>query len=208
MSFTVFLVDDDPGVLQAFSRLLRSAGYEARTYLSAKDFLTEHDASVPGCVVLDLAMPDIDGLSLQEKLRHDGAERPIIFLTGAADVAASVQAMKAGAVDFLTKPTRSEQFFAAVERARKQDTKARQLRDERLSLESQLAKLTPRERDVLAHVLTGSLNKQTAASLGTSEKTIKVHRGRIMAKLKMRSVAELVRFAERVGFVPVPLAKV
>lgn len=202
MSFTAFLVDDDAGVLKALSRLLRSAGYEARPYLSAQEFLAEHDPSVPGCVVLDLAMPGLDGLSLQEKLRHDGVERPIIFLSGTADVPASVQAMKAGAVDFLTKPTQGDRFFAAVERAMEQDVKARQNRDERLSFESQLAKLTPREREVLGHVVAGRLNKQIAASLGTVEKTIKVHRSRIMAKLGLRSIAELVRFAERAGIAP------
>lgn len=202
MSFTAFLVDDDVGVLKALSRLLRSAGYEARSYSSAQDFLDGHDPSVPGCVVLDLAMPGLDGLSLQERLRHDGVERPIIFLSGTADVPASVQAMKAGAVDFLTKPTQGEQFFAAVERAMEKDAKARQTRDERMTFESQLGRLTPREREVLGHVVAGRLNKQIAASLGTVEKTIKVHRSRIMAKLQVRSVAELVRFSERAGIAP------
>jgi FixJ family two-component response regulator len=197
MTFTAFLVDDDAGVLKALSRLLRAAGYETRAYSSPSDFLAEHDPSIPGCAVLDLTMPGLDGLELQEKLAEQASERPIIFLTGKADVPRSVQAMKAGAVDFLLKPVEREMLLAAVARANEQDTKLRRERADRQAVERKLASLTPREREVLEHVAAGKLNKQIAAALGTVEKTVKVHRGRMMEKLGVRSVAELVRLTER-----------
>ena len=202
MSFTTYLVDDDDGVLKALSRLLRAGGYEAKPYRSPEEFLAEHDAETPGCVVLDLSMPGLDGLELQERLKRDGVERPIIFLTGTADIPASVQAMKAGAIDFLLKPAQRAELFAAVERAMEYDAKARQVREDREAFEGRLARLTPREREVLTYVVAGRLNKQIAAELGTVEKTIKVHRGRMMAKLGCRSVAELTRQTERVGLAP------
>jgi FixJ family two-component response regulator len=197
MSFTTFLVDDDAGVLKALSRLLRAAGYDTRTYSSPNDFLAEHDPSIPGCAVLDLTMPGLDGLELQEKLAEQASERPIIFLSGKADVPRSVQAMKAGAVDFLLKPVERDVLLAAVARANEQDAKLRQERADRQAVERKLASLTPREREVLEHVAAGKLNKQIAAALGTVEKTVKVHRGRMMEKLGVRSVAELVRLTER-----------
>jgi RNA polymerase sigma factor (sigma-70 family) len=199
MRFTTFLVDDDPGVLKALSRLIRMAGYESRGYLSPQDFLRDHDPSVPGCAILDLTMPNIDGLALQQKLSEDNIDRPIIFLTGNADVSTSVRAMKAGAVDFLTKPVKREDLLTAIARAEERDAQARQSRSELQSIEDKLAKLTPREREVLEHVIDGKLNKQIAAALGTVEKTVKVHRGRMMAKLSIRSVADLVRLAGRAG---------
>jgi FixJ family two-component response regulator len=199
MRFTTFLVDDDPGVLKALSRLIRTAGYESRGYLSPRDFLRDHDPSVPGCAILDLTMPDIDGLELQQKLSEDSVARPIIFLTGNADVPASVRAMKAGAVDFLTKPVKREDLLTAIARAEERDARVRQNRSELQTIEDKLGKLTPREREVLEHVIDGKLNKQIAAALGTVEKTVKVHRGRMMAKLGIRSVAELVRLAGRAG---------
>ena len=202
MSFTTFLVDDDAGVLKALSRLLRTAGYETKPYRSPKDFLAEHDPAVPGCVVLDLTMPDLDGLELQQTLKHGGVERPIIFLTGTGDIAASVQAMKEGAVDFLTKPVDRNQFLSAIERAKEQDSLGRRAREDRDSLSGRLAKLSPREHEVMCHVIAGRLNKQIAAELGTVEKTVKVHRGRMMAKLGIRSVAELVRLTEQAGVAP------
>jgi FixJ family two-component response regulator len=197
MSFTAFLVDDDAGVLKALSRLLRAAGYDTRTYSSPSDFLAEHDPSIPGCAVLDLTMPGLDGLELQEKLAAQASGRPIIFLSGKADVPSSVQAMKAGAVDFLVKPVEREVLLAAVARASEQDAKLRRERADRQAVERKLASLTPREREVLQHVAAGKLNKQIAAVLGTVEKTVKVHRGRMMEKLGVRSVAELVRLTER-----------
>jgi FixJ family two-component response regulator len=197
MSFTTFLVDDDPGILKALARLVRTAGYESRCYSSSQEFLRDHDPSIPGCAILDLRMPELDGLELQQRLAAAGVERPIIFLTGDGNIPASVQAMKAGAVDFLTKPLRREVLLSALSRAEERDSKERQMRAERQSFEAKLARLTKREREVLGHVIAGHLNKQIAAALGTGEKTIKVHRGRMMAKVEVKSVAELVRLAER-----------
>jgi FixJ family two-component response regulator len=198
MSFTAFLVDDDPGVLKALSRIVRTAGYETVSYLSPRDFLREHDPSTPGCAILDLTMPELDGLELQKQLTQAGMERPIIFLSGHADVPASVSAMKAGAVDFLIKPVDRDKLLSAIALAKDRDSKAREARCERQFIAAKLATLTLREREVLEYVVRGRLNKQIAAELGTVEKTIKVHRGRMMAKLGVRSVAELVRLTERI----------
>lgn len=197
MSFTAFLVDDDPGVLKALSRIIRTAGYESLSYSSPRDFLLGHDAAIPGCAILDLTMPDLDGLELQERMMRSGDDRPVIFMSGKGDVQASVRAMKAGAIDFLVKPVSRNDLLSAIARAEEQDTRMRQARSERQSISEKLARLTPRELEVLQHVIMGKLNKQIAAALGTVEKTIKVHRGRMMAKLGIRSVAELVRLAER-----------
>jgi FixJ family two-component response regulator len=202
MSFTAFLVDDDPGVLKALSRIVRTAGYKTVSYSSPRDFLREHDPSTPGCAILDLTMPELDGLELQEQLAQAGTERPIIFLSGHADVPASVRAMKAGAVDFLIKPVDRDKLLSAIAQAKDRDRKAREARCERQLIEAKLATLTQREREVLEHVVKGRLNKQIAAELGTVEKTIKVHRGRMMAKLGVRSVAELVRLTERIHMEP------
>ena len=202
MSFVTFLVDDDGGVLKALARLLRTAGYETRTYASPQNFLANYDPALPGCVVLDLTMPGLDGLALQQELAEQDPARPVIFLTGTGDIARSVRAMKAGAVDFLTKPVDSSQLLAAVERARQKDEEARGARSNREVFDRLIARLTPRERQVLDYVVLGRLNKQIAATLGTVEKTIKVHRGRVMAKLEVRSVAELVRLTERAGLRP------
>src|SRR6476661_8284246 len=155
MSFVTFLVDDDGGVLRALGRLLRAAGYETLAFASARHFLAEYDANVPGCVILDLTMPGIDGLALQQALAETSANPPVIFLTGTADVACSVRAMKAGAVDFLTKPVDGKQLIAAVERARVKDAAARGARQDREAFEHRMAKLTPRERQVLDHVVLG-----------------------------------------------------
>jgi FixJ family two-component response regulator len=202
MSFVTFLVDDDGGVLRALGRLLRAAGYETQAFASAQHFLAQYDPNVSGCVILDLTMPGIDGLALQQTLAETYANPPVIFLTGTADIACSVRAMKAGAVDFLTKPVDGKQLLAAVERARVKDAAARGARQDREAFNLRIAKLTPRERQVLEHVVLGRLNKQIAATLGTVEKTIKVHRGRVMAKLEVHSVAELVRLTERAGLRP------
>ena len=200
--FTVFLVDDDRGVLKALSRLLRAAAYETRTFASPRDFLAKHDPSVPGCAVFDVGMPEVDGLQLQHALAEGGLDRPVIFITGNGDVPTSVRAMKAGAIDFLTKPVSGEDLLAAVQRARQAETRARETRSERTAIEAVLAKLTPREREVLTHVVAGRLNKQIAGDLGTVEKTIKVHRARMMSKLGVRTVQDLVRLAERVDIRP------
>jgi FixJ family two-component response regulator len=197
--FTVFLVDDDEGVLKALSRLLRIYGYEVRTFTSPSDFLAQHDPTVPGCAVLDLLMPGLDGLQLQEALHAGGIERPVIFVSGGGDIPTSVRAMKAGAVDFLTKPVNDEALLAAIARAAAAEARGRAFRDELTVIKARVAKLTPREREVLTHVIAGRLNKQIAGELGTVEKTIKVHRGRMMEKMGVRSVADLVRLAERAG---------
>ena len=198
--FTVFIVDDDAGVLKALSRLLRAKGYDVRSYTSPREFLAQHDATVPGCAVLDVAMPGLDGLELQHALTAaEGSHRPVIFITGKGDIPTSVRAMKAGAVDFLTKPVSDRDLLAAIARAEEQDAKSRRAHAEVAAIQARITTLTPREREVLGHVVTGRLNKQIAGDLGTVEKTIKVHRSRMMEKLGVRTVADLVRLAERVG---------
>ena len=204
--FTTFLVDDDPAVLQAITRLLNAAGYKTKSFSSPQEFLSAHDPSIPGCAIIDLVMSELDGLHLQQALIETGSERPIIFLTGKGDVSTSVRAMKAGAVDFLTKPVKREALFSAVVRAAKVDALSRQKRDESKSIGDRLATLTHREREVLEYVIAGRLNKQIAASLGTVEKTVKVHRGRMMAKLGVRSVADLVRLADKAGIAPAQMS--
>jgi FixJ family two-component response regulator len=199
-AYTVFLVDDDPGVLKSLARLLRTSGYDSRTYASAREFLRDHDPAASGCAVLDIAMPGLDGMQLQHELAVEGIARPIIFLTGRGDIPTSVRAMKAGAVDFLTKPVDRNDLLAAIERARRQEAVSREVRAQLDSFEAKLVSLTPREREVLQRVVAGKLNKQIAADLGTVEKTIKVHRGRMMAKMGARSIVDLVRMVERAGF--------
>ncbi|HEV7398519.1 MAG TPA: response regulator [Pyrinomonadaceae bacterium] len=196
---TVFVVDDDPAVLAGLSRLLRSARLEAATFNSPHEFLEGLDPKAPGCLVLDLSMPGLNGLELQEALLSKGNAVPIIFLTGHGDVPASVQAMKSGASDFLSKPVDEEDLLSAIHIAIKKDGVARQTRAEIDEIQDRLKTLTPREHEVLTHVVSGRLNKQIAYDLGTVEKTIKVHRARVMEKMKANSVAELVHLCERVG---------
>lgn len=196
---TVFLVDDDPSILRALTRLLRVGGHQVSAFRSPRDFLAQHDAAVPGCVVLDLAMPGLNGLELQAALAAAGSQRPIVFISGHGDVPSSVRAMKAGAVDFLTKPVSQENLLAAIQRAIECDRVMRQTRAELQAIDERLNRLTPREREVLQHVVAGQLNKQIAADLGTVEKTVKVHRSRVMEKMGVRSLADLVRIAERIG---------
>jgi FixJ family two-component response regulator len=197
--FTIFLVDDDAGVLKALDRMLQLRGYEVRSFTSPQAFLASHDTSVPGCAVLDLAMPDLDGLELQHALTAGGSLRPVIFLTGEGDIPTSVRAMRAGAVDFLTKPVSDVDLLAAIARAKKVDIENRSASASLNSINARLAMLTPREREVMTHVVAGRLNKQIAGDIGTVEKTVKLHRGRMMRKLGVRSVADLVRLAERAG---------
>ncbi len=204
--FTTFLVDDDPAVLRSITRLLSAAGYKTKSFSSPQKFLVAHDASIPGCAIIDLAMSELDGLGVQQALITSGSNRPIIFLTGRGDVSSTVKAMKAGAVDFLTKPVERKALFSALERAAELDTLSRQKRRETASIGERLGTLTHRERQVLEHVISGRLNKQIAASLGTVEKTVKVHRGRMMAKLGVRSVADLVRLAEKAAIQPAQAA--
>jgi FixJ family two-component response regulator len=196
---TVFVVDDDPDVCRAVGRLLRSAAYDVRLFGSSVDFLAAHDPERPGCIILDLAMPDMDGLEVQTALRASGCHRPIIFVSGNGSIADSVVAMRAGAVTFLTKPVESHELLNAVQEALLRDAAERAktviLRD----IVRRLGSLTPRERQVLAHVVAGRLNKQIAADLGTVVKTIKVHRARVMHKMGVRSVAQLARVAAAAG---------
>ena len=201
-SFVVFLVDDDPNVLKALTRLLRAKGHEVQAFTSSTDFLARHDSSVHGCAILDVSMPDLDGLELQTALMASGVERPIIFVTGTGDIPATVRAMKAGAIDFLTKPVNSHQLLAAIDRAIEIDHKARETQKDLELINRRIAALSPREREVFTHVIAGRLNKQIAAELGIVEKTIKLHRGRMMRKMGVRTVADLVRMAERVGIRP------
>ena len=195
--FRVFLVDDEPAVLKALSRLLRTKGYDVRPFTCPRDFLAHHDATVPGCAVLDVSMPGLDGLELQQALKAQGSHRPVIFISGKGDVSTSVRAMKAGAVDFLMKPVRAGDLFAAIERAEQRDAASRKFYAELTAIQTKIAALTPREHQVFTHVVTGRMNKQIARDLGTVEKTVKVHRHRMMGKLGVRTVPDLVRLAEK-----------
>jgi len=188
----VFLVDDDPAVLEALGRLLRIEGFAVRTWNSGLQFLKEHQPEIPGCLVVDVRMPDLDGLELQRALRDGGSERPIVFVTGQGDITMTVQAMKAGAVSFLPKPVKRAELISAVREAILKDENNRSARLERRDVEMRVEKLTPRERQVLKLVTRGLLNKQIAAELGAAEKTIKVHRARVMQKMQVRSAAALV----------------
>ena len=196
---TVFLVDDEAGVRKAVSRLLQSAGVAVAAFASAADFLDAYNPAVPGCLLLDVAMPGLNGLELQQALAERGGALPVVFLSGHADVPVSVGAMKAGAMDFLTKPVRDDVLLAAVRTAFEQDRVARLARAEAAEIQARLATLTPREREVMDHIVTGQLNKQIAGDLGTAEQTIKIHRARVMEKMKVRSVVELVRLANQAG---------
>ncbi|HWS27368.1 MAG TPA: response regulator [Xanthomonadales bacterium] len=196
---TVYLVDDDPDLLSAMQRLLESVGMLVATFPSAQVFLQEHDRLAPGCLVLDLAMPGLSGLQLQRELQQRASPLPIVFLTGRGDIAASVQAMKHGATDFLTKPVDDFVLLAAIREALETNRLRRRTQVERERIAQCLAALTERERQVLERVVTGRLNKQIAADLGTVEKTIKFHRGNLMRKMGVRSVAELVKLTELVG---------
>jgi FixJ family two-component response regulator len=200
--FVIYLVDDNPGVLKALTRMLNTQGYEVLAFSSSTEFLAEHDPSLPGCAIFDLSMPGLDGIELQAALKVGGFERPVIFISGVGDIPVTVQAMKAGAVDFLTKPVKSRQLLAAVALAAEKEAQAFELRGELASINNRISRLTPREREVLTHVIAGRLNKQIAADLGTAEKTIKLHRGRMMRKMGVRTVADLVRIAERAGIRP------
>lgn len=195
----VYLLDDEPQMLKALTRLLRAQGFPVRGFTSAREFLAHERREAPACIVLDVAMPEINGLEVQDLLRESGAELPIVFLTGHGDISMSVRAVKAGAEDFLTKPVNGVDLLravrAALERASDLQARSRDL----AALQERLACLTPREREVLGHVIAGKMNKQIAADLGTGEQNIKVHRGRLMRKMGVKSVAELVRVAGRLG---------
>jgi FixJ family two-component response regulator len=194
----VYVVDDDARVRDALSSLLESVGFRVSCFASALDFLCSPRPEITSCVVLDLALPDLSGLELQRRLgASDGP--PIVFVTGNGDVPASVKAMKAGAVEFLSKPFGEDELLRAVETALALDRASRERRSRERELHSRYARLTPREREILPFVVAGYANKQTAAELGTSEVTIGVHRGQIMRKMQARSLAELIRAADVIG---------
>jgi FixJ family two-component response regulator len=202
----VFLVDDDAAIRNALRRGLSAQGLTVRTFESADAFLAAHDPAVPGCLVADVAMPGMNGLELQSVLATRGCARPVIFVTARGSIPMSVQAMRAGAVTFLAKPVRLADLVAAIREAFEKDRRCRAELAARSDVEARLTALTLREREVLELIVLGKLNKQIAAELGAAEKTIKVHRGRVMQKLRVRSVAELVtltgRFARRPGADP------
>jgi FixJ family two-component response regulator len=198
----VFVIDDDASVRKSLLRLLRSAGYTTETFASAEEFLGRDHFNGIGCLLLDVQMPGLTGMDLQEELNSADYHMPIIFITGHGNIPMSVKAMKKGAVDFLTKPFDDKELLRAVEIAIEKDTCTRTEYDETLHIRKHIELLTSREQEVLRYVITGMLNKQIALKLGIAEKTVKVHRGRVMEKLCVDSVAELVRLAEKAGITP------
>jgi FixJ family two-component response regulator len=196
---TIFLVDDDHSVLRGLGRLLKAAGYATRPFASPSEFLAQLPGDTPGCAVLDLRMPGLNGLELQQAMAQNDCHLPVIFISGHGDVPASVKAMKSGAVDFLLKPFDEHQLLEAISQALAKDAAARAARAQANALRTRHAALTPREREVCALVSQGLPNKHIAVQLGTSEKTIKVHRGRVIQKLGVGSVAELVRLVDRLA---------
>lgn len=199
---TIFIVDDDPAVLTAMSRVLRAEDWDVEAFATAEAFLARYDGKAQGCLVLDVTMPGLDGLELQRRLADAGQDLPIVFVTGHGDIPMSVKAIKAGATDFLTKPVESRTLTAAVRTAILQGAAMRQERAETAALRQRLASLTPREREVLAAVAAGRLNKQIAADLGVVEQTVKFHRARIMERMQAKTVAELMHIAARLGMGP------
>jgi FixJ family two-component response regulator len=196
---TVFIVDDDAPLLRALSRLLREHDLQVATFASAEDFLAQRDVDAPGCLVLDVNLPGLDGLALQRHLAERAPALPIVFLTGQGDIPMTVQAVKAGAVDFLTKPVAAKVLLAAVRSGVEQDALARAKRVEGDAQRQCLDRLTPREREVLAGLIAGKLNKQIAADLGIVEQTVQFHRARIMERMQARTVAELMHLAAGVA---------
>jgi len=196
---TVFLLDDEPDMLKALTRLLKAEGHTVSAFTSAKAFLESYQPQPHGCLVLDVAMPEIDGLELQRRLTRSGLLLPIVFLTGHGDIPMSVQAIKAGAEDFLTKPVNDADLLRAVRAALQRSAARRELIAEADVLHRRHSTLTAREREVMAHIVAGELNKIAAAQLGVGEHTIKVHRARVMEKMGVESLADLVRAAERLS---------
>ena len=192
----VFLLDDDPSIIRAMTRYLESLGFEVLAFQSAQEFLFRHDMQIPGCAVLDVCLGDSNGLEVYRALSRAGKMRPTIFITGVADVITSVRAMKAGAVDFLMKPVHEAELGAAIHRAIARDLQEREERAKQEQLSRRIASLTPRERQVLAYVVAGETNPRIAALMEISEKTVKIHRGQVMKKMKAPSLAHLVRLVE------------
>lgn len=194
----VYLLDDEESIVVSLGRVLRTAGFAVRGFTSAVEFLAAHDPAVTGCLIADVRMPGMSGLELQRALQTRGIDRSIVFITGRGDIPTTVQAMKAGAVTFLSKPVQRAELIAAVREAISKDAETRAHHREQREISRRLASLTPRERQVLELVATGMLNKQIAAELGAAEKTIKVHRGRIMGKMQVRTATALVGLLSRV----------
>lgn len=195
---TVFIVDDAAAIRASLSTLLGTMGHAVRTFESAERYLEAQEPEVPGCLLLDINMPGMSGLELQRSLAGSPHARPIVFMTGVGDIQTSVQAMKVGAVDFLTKPVGAERLRVAVEQAMQRDAEQRRQKAINSLVQKRFGILTPRERQVMAHIIQGRLNKQIAAELGTGEKTVKVHRARVMSKMGVRSVPELVLLGARI----------
>jgi len=195
----VFVIDDDPSVRKALSRFLKNHGTEVETFASAGEFLGRSHHDGPGCLIVDLCLPGLNGLELQKQLGPAGYQLPIIFITGHGDIPSTVQAMKEGAVDFLPKPFDNTELLAAIQEALQKDEVARKVRAEVDTIQQKLERLTPRELDVMKLLVRGLLNKQVASDLGISIKTVKIHRSRVMEKMQIRSVAELVHLNDRLA---------
>jgi len=195
----VFVIDDDASIRDAISRLLHAIGLTVRTFGSAREFLQHRLPDIPACLVLDVRLPGLSGLDLQREMVERGIHVPVIFITGHGDIPMSVQAMKAGAVEFLTKPFRDQDLLDAVRSGIQRDRKGRKERAEIAKLREDLGQLTSRERQVMSLVVAGFLNKQIALQLGASEKTIKIHRGRVMQKMRADSLADLVKMSQKLG---------
>ena len=198
----VFVIDDDASIREAISRLLHAIGLTVRTFGSAREFLQHRLPDIPACLVLDVRLPGLSGLDLQREMVERGIHVPVIFITGHGDIQMSVQAMKAGAVEFLTKPFRDQELIDAVRSGIHRDREGRKERTELAALREGLSQLTQRERQVMALVVAGLLNKQIALRLGTSEKTVKIHRSQVMRKMRADSLAELVRMSQKLGIEP------